>query len=56
MEEYTRALQPAEIDPKKKKCQKLNYFENKEHRRLTGQLAWLAENTRPDTSNVQSKL
>ena len=48
MEQYTEAIKPAEIDPKKKKCQKLNYFENKEHRRLTGQLAWLAENTRPD--------
>ena len=48
MEEYTEAIQPAQIDPKKKKCQKLYYFENKEHRRLTGLLAWLAENTRPD--------
>ena len=49
MEDYVASLEEADLG-KSKKCTKLNKFEQRTFRKITGKLMWLAENIRIDLS------
>ena len=47
-DDYVKSLEPISIDKASNKDEKLSMKKFKEYRRLTGQLSWASENTRPD--------
>ena len=49
-DDYIKSLEPITVEKVANKDEKLSTKKFKEYRRLTGQLSWASENTRPDIS------